>query len=275
MQVVHRSEYRFAEPVRLSTHTLRLRPADRSPAPVEHDLEVPHGVRAAWQRDALGEWTARIEVRGRRTSLVLASRFTTSVPTIDPLDPREPVEPGDRSPRARSGLEDPKVVPADRTGSAPEAFRTAAELAGSVQARLRHVEDHDQRVPTVEEVLDRGFASCRDSSMVLLHECAAAGLAARFVAGYLVRLAAHEDLVPGPWPRVVPASEDSVAYHAWVEVRVPELGWCGFDATTGRPAGGGHVPVASGQHPADTTPVAGATEPTAVTLTTTNEVRRA
>lgn len=268
MQVVHRSEYRFAEPVRLSTHTLRLRPADRSPAPVEHVLEVPHGVRAAWQRDALGEWTARLEVSGRRTGLVLASRFTTSIPTIDPL------EPGDRSLRGGSGLEDPEVVAPDRPGSALDAFRSAAEIAGAVQSRLRHVDDHDPRVPTVEEVLDRGFASCRDSSMVLLHECAAAGLTARFVAGYLIRLTAHEDVVPGPWPRVVPATEDSVAYHAWVEVRVPELGWCGFDATTGRPAGGGHVPVASGQHPADTTPVEGATEPTAVALTTTHEVRR-
>lgn len=253
VQVDHVSTYRFDRPVRLSTHTLRLRPADRSPAPVEHDFQVVPVATTTWHSSDDGEWTGRLDVRGRVTGLMLESSFTTTVPTVDPL-------------AALGGGADPARV--------PPAFSTASETARSVQARIRHVEDHGSVVRAVDEVLASGTGSCRDSSMVLVHQMARVGLTARFVAGYLIRLAGHDDLVRGPWPSVIPAEEDSTAYHAWVEVWLDELGWVPFDPTTGRPGGGGHVPVASGDRPRETLPVEGASERARVTLAVDHRIRR-
>ena len=92
--------------------------------------------------------------------------------------------------------------------------------------------------------LARGEGVCQDHAHVFLACCRAAGLAARYVSGYLYTGQAGD-----------------LASHAWVDVWMPGEDhrgyWMGLDVTHGIPAGSGHVRLAVGRDYLDAAPVRG------------------
>jgi transglutaminase-like putative cysteine protease len=78
----------------------------------------------------------------------------------------------------------------------------------------------------------------------MLGMCRALKLPARYVSGYLYN---------GPADQLKGAQ----ASHAWVEVFVPDTGWCGLDPTNNRAADGHYVKVATGRDYSDVSPVKG------------------
>lgn len=95
---------------------------------------------------------------------------------------------------------------------------------------------------TAAEALALGRGVCQDLSHVLIAACRALAIPARYVSGYVLA----PDGIAG-----------EQAGHAWIEARVPYLGWVAFDPTHNTCPSSSHVRVAIGLDYADAAPVRG------------------
>lgn len=100
---------------------------------------------------------------------------------------------------------------------------------------------------TAEEAVATGYGVCQDHAHIFIACCRHAGLAARYVSGYLMMDdRTHQN-----------------ATHAWAEVLVDGLGWVGFDVSNGMSPDSRYVRVATGLDYADAAPISGTRSGTA------------
>ncbi len=99
----------------------------------------------------------------------------------------------------------------------------------------------------VEDVLAARRGVCQDFAHLAVAACRCAGLAARYVSGYL------ETEPPPGMPRLQGAD----ASHAWLSVWVPGWGWLDGDPTNDQVPVQRHVTVAWGRDYSDVAPVRG------------------
>ena len=121
---------------------------------------------------------------------------------------------------------------------------------------------------TVDDLLEGGAGVCQDFvhlSLILLRR---AGIATRYVSGYLFVAPPSPGQVPrasgGASPQLSNGAGDSVEVntHAWVEALVPgwadgESVWIGADPTNSKLAGEEHVKIGHGRHYGDVAPIRG------------------
>ncbi|MCG8655285.1 transglutaminase family protein [Yimella sp. NH-Cas1] len=295
----HRTTYTFDEPVTVHPHVVRLRPAPHSRTPITaYSLTVsPSNHFINWQQDPFGNYLARLVFPERVDKLEVTVDLVADMTVINPFDffVEEYAEHypftypddlrADLDPYLRvvddadegSGLSeqtqswiDQAIADAQPGDQNPGivnflvAMNQAVNRAVSYSVRMEH------GVQSPRETLDRGIGSCRDSAWLLIAALRRAGLAARFVSGYLVQLTADQEALDGPsGPK-----EDFTDLHAWAEVFVPGAGWIGMDATSGLFAGEGHIPLCATPHPSAAAPISGATAPVNVEFDFANTVTR-
>ena len=98
----------------------------------------------------------------------------------------------------------------------------------------------------VEHILETGRGVCQDYAHLMIAIARSWGIPTRYVSGYLNPTDQSGEQAP------------SNATHAWVECRLPELGWIGFDPTNQSFAGeGGKVHIAVGRDYHDVSPTRG------------------
>jgi transglutaminase-like putative cysteine protease len=264
----HRTRYAFDRAVYLSPHEVRLRPAPHTRAPISRyafSVDAPaHTLH--WQQDPFNNWVARVTFAERVRELALDVEVAATFVDVNPFDFF--VEPAAASwpfayapPIARAlapclahpDAEGPRFdrwVEAFRATIAPDEgtiamlVRLNRRLRGDVDYRVRE----EEGVQSAEATLAAGSGSCRDSAWLLGAIVRRLGIAARFVSGYLVELAAGPDM------------RDAGSLHAWVEAFVPGAGWVGLDPTSGLLAAGGHIPLACAVEPVMAATVSGSSE---------------
>jgi len=287
VSIHHRTVYTFPEPVELTPHVFRLRPAAHSRTPiVSYSLRIePAGHFINWQQDPFGNHLARVVFPNKTAGMTVEVEVVAAMTAINPFDffledyaeqipfaYPEPVakelapylEIRDDGPLLRDFL-----TGVDRTPRGTVDF--LVDLNRRVQGHIAYTVRMEAGVQTCAETLERRLGSCRDSAWLLVQTLRHLGLAARFVSGYLVQLTADQPALDGPSG---PAA-DFTDLHAWAEVYIPGAGWIGMDATSGLFAGEGHIPLACTADYASAAPVTGSyIGPPGSTLEFVNRVTR-
>lgn len=270
----HKSHYVFDRPVVASPHEIRLRPAVHSRTPVTgYSLKVrPEKHFIHWQQDAYGNFVARITFPEPTREIDITVDLLADMTVINPFDffvedwaehypfkypatlqvelaPFLEVEPV--GPLLKNWLQEfTQTIPAEITTT-----NFLVALNQKVQQHVKYLIRLEPGVQSCEQTLGKQSGSCRDSAWLLVQILRNLGIAARFVSGYLIQLAADEKPLDGP----VGPSTDFTDLHAWCEAYIPGAGWVGLDATSGLLAGEGHIPLAVTAVPASAAPVVGAT----------------
>ena len=282
----HTTRYQLDHDVVLYPHTVRLRPAPHCrTAILGYSLNIePAKHFINWQQDPFGNYLARLVFPEKSRELVIDVEVIADLTVINPFDfflePEAETWPFDYTPALKQDLAPylaaeiagPQL--ADYLSALDRTPRNTVDFLVGVNRALRKRVDYTVRlepgIQSCEETLDRALGSCRDSAWLLVQTLRHLGLAARFVSGYLVQLAADERRLDGPAGPVA----DFTDLHAWAEVYVPGAGWIGLDPTSGLLAGEGHIPLACTPHPTGAAPIEGATEKCEAAFSFSNTVSR-
>ncbi len=290
----HRTAYKFDRLVQIHPHVIRLRPAPHSRTAIEsYSLKIePADHFLNWQQDPFGNFLARVVFPEKATEMSITVGLVANMAVINPFDffiedyaenygfayPADLA--ADLEPYLRSIPEDGQA-----TGPGPlvqewlTKFHIGPDtriidflvaLNSSVFRDVGYSVRMEEGVQTPDHTLSSAIGSCRDSAWLLVSLLRELGLAARFVSGYLVQLAADVESLDGPSG----PTQDFTDLHAWAEVYIPGAGWIGLDATSGLFAGEGHIPLSATPHPASAAAITGATDRVEATLDFHNIVRR-
>ena len=272
--LLHHSRYSFDRPVQIFPHEIRLKPAAHNRTPISaYSLKVqPAKHFIHWQQDAYGNFVARLTFPEPTRELEVTVDLIADMTVINPFDFF--VEPwAEHFPFQYPAALKAELTPFLQLETAgPTLIKWLGDLRTTLPAKigianfLVQVNQRIQRsvsylirlepgIQSCEETLTKASGSCRDSAWLLVQVLRQLGLAARFVSGYLIQLAADEKALDGP----PGPSADFTDLHAWCEAYIPGAGWVGLDATSGLLAGEGHIPLAATALPASAAAINGLT----------------
>ena len=263
LRIDHTTEYHYRIPVELTPHLLRLHPRG---APglrlLSSELRIhPGDAMVRWSLDAEGNVLGKATFLEKTDFLRIESSLLIEQTITNPFDflvetramklpisyderEREFLAPFLMSRDAGSAREIAQMLSPFLKGiSAKDStleFLTAFNR--SILALFRYVTRHEPGVRTAEETITLREGTCRDFAHLFIESMRAAGIAARYVSGYLCSS-------PG-----IPSENHT---HGWCEVYLPGAGWRGFDPTNGIMADAHHVAVATSVVAGDIPPIEG------------------
>jgi uncharacterized protein (DUF2126 family) len=279
----HRTVYRYDKAITLGPQVIQLRPAFHSRTPIlDYSLDVtPRQHRINWQLDPHANRLARLLFSEKTDEFRVDVNLVADLYPINPFDFF--LEPGveeypfayapalakDLEPYRQVDAQGPllKTFLADFVGRSSGTIALLIDLNRKVRDEVRYGTRLEPGVQTCEETLEKRSGSCRDSAWLLVQCLRNLGIAARFVSGYLIQLAAEEGAPDGP-------KADSADLHAWAEAFLPGAGWIGLDPTSGLLAGEGHIPLVCTPNAAQAAPISGTAEPAKVDFSHSITVRR-
>ncbi|HTP49589.1 MAG TPA: class II glutamine amidotransferase [Anaeromyxobacteraceae bacterium] len=264
-RVVHRTVYRYREPVERSTHLFRLVPAhDRLQSLLSHELQVSVVGTHRDFEDVFGNQARRLEVDRSFSEMTIEARSRVEVLDTDPLSYR-PLRQRAQIPVAwmpwHQQVLQPFLLPPELAESE---LRELSEYAMSFAVRndfdlvdtlldMNHSifgeYGYTQGVTSVQTTPFEVYVSrrgvCQDFTNLFMCLARLLGVPARYVCGYIWT---------GPKN---PNQRQAEASHAWAQVYLPEVGWKGFDPTNGILTQTEHIRVAVGRSHRDATPTSG------------------
>ncbi len=131
------------------------------------------------------------------------------------------------------------------TAPAVDPLTSLLGLSRTLFGAFRFATGNTSATSPIEHILETGQGVCQGYSHVMIAVAREWSVPARYISGYL-----HDDAPNGQSP-------SAPAMHAWVECRLPDIGWVGFDPTNDRLAGIDHVRVAAGRDYHDVAPTVG------------------
>jgi uncharacterized protein (DUF2126 family) len=282
----HRTQYRYGKFVTLGPQIVRLRPAPHCRLPIlGYSLKaLPAKHLLYWQQDPHSNYLARLLFPEKTNEFAVEVDLITEVSSFNPFDfllePGAEDYPFEYEPRLAKDLEPylwkepggPRFQAL--VGSLSREKRPTVDFLVDLNRRVKEQVGYRVRlehgVQTPDQTLETGTGSCRDSAWLLAQVLRHAGIAARFVSGYLIQLAPDEQSADEPNA----LRADSSDLHAWAEAFLPGAGWIGLDPTSGLLAGEGHIPLACTPTAELAAPITGTAEAANVDFEYSMSVRR-
>lgn len=268
LNVLHRTRYRYASPVRFGDHRMMMRPRD------SHDLRLidtrlttspPATVR--WMHDVFGNSVAVARFRAPGRELLVESSFRFEhypLPAAEvTLEDYARVYPfsydteeiPDLGRTVERHYPDPEhVIDAWARGFVEadadrDTMAILVAMTEAIKAQFAYNPRDEMGTQDPLLTLASGSGTCRDYALFLMEAVRSLGFAARFVSGYLY----DENLFAGAPTRVVGGG----ATHAWVQIYLPGAGWVEFDPTNALVGGRNLIRVAVARDPKQAIPLAG------------------
>lgn len=265
--ILHRTVYRYREPVSFGLHRMVLRPREGHRVSVlRHQLTITPKARLFWLNDLFGNNVALAEIDEPATELeivndVLIDRVDLSTDEApkrisrNSMSPYPVVYPQMELPVVEGYLsnvypEDQKKVKEWLTGLPPmqetqeeqTAFAMVQHLGRTIYGGIKYRRREEPGVQTPAATLALGTGSCRDMAVLMIEACRSLGIASRFVSGYLNTAA---------------SAAGRGATHAWMDVYLPDSGWIGYDPTIGELVSRKHIALGVSAHPRGVMPISG------------------
>ena len=252
-EILHRTRYTYATPVRDSFNDVRLQPMPIPEQTVEsYLLKVLPAARLTHSTDFYSNWIQHFDIIEPHSHLLIeaSSRVVTKWPAPLPDEPLCTFELMQSAPNIERCFDyllasrfvelSPEVwkLALDATAGVDDAWQSALALLRFVHGHLKY-ESFSTHVHThMSEVMRDRRGVCQDFAHFLIGLCRALKIPARYVSGYL-------------------ATEAASATHAWVEAFIPGHGWRGLDPTHNCQLTGEYIKIGNGRDYGDVPPVSG------------------
>jgi transglutaminase-like putative cysteine protease len=253
-EIIHRTSYAYASPVRDSFNEARLQPFSDEWQTVENFLlKVLPAARLRHHHDFYSNVVHHFEIVEPHSTLLVESnlRVTTKPRPLLALDatpfPLARITEAAREPRVFEFLQESRFVELspevwrlalDTTDGVTDAWQAALALMKCVHTTLKYESNSTSVHTHARDVLRDKRGVCQDFAHVMIGLCRALKIPALYVSGYL-------------------ATEIASATHAWVEVLIPGIGWRGLDPTHNCQTDETYIKIAVGRDYADVPPVTG------------------
>ncbi len=260
-EIEHVSRYLYASPMRNCVMSLCLKPRD-DPGQRLLRFEVSTVPDASLndERDSFGNTKHVLNIHREHQGLEITARSTVETSRIIPA----PHSSGAQSWKEvrswtesfvywdfthASALTGPSPALTnfvDRLGLMPgeDPVESLRRLSDTLHHSFEYVPGSTSAVSPIDDILESGQGVCQDYAHVMIAIARSWGVPARYVSGYVCF---SETGMQAP----------ESASHAWVECRLPDLGWVAFDPTNRGFVDERYVRIAVGRDYQDTAPTRG------------------
>jgi transglutaminase-like putative cysteine protease len=252
--ILHRTRYVYATPVRDSFNDIRLQPVSNAEQTVDSFLlRILPSVRLSHYTDFYSNWVHHFEIPEPHGYLMIESQMRVQTHPLAVLAddafpcPLEKLGGSQDVDRCYDFLQSSRFVEieaeawrlaVDATENQTDVWQAALAMMRFVNNFLKY-ESNSTHVHThMSDVISQRRGVCQDYAHLMIGLCRALKIPARYVSGYL-------------------ATEIASATHAWVEIFIPGLGWRALDPTHNCQIDETYVKIGHGRDYADVPPITG------------------